>query len=545
MGSCSWASEALLHFVHSNETNNEGRNEQIMQFNNIDNIKIEHHYSDNNYLANLNLIHYLSNRYNNPVIVTYTKPTNMSSSSAMMSSNPSSLAPRSWLKSLTLTILTSATGYLLYYYYYKCRVQSSKSSAAEEEKDSTRIDGNERELVELLLESMDNLQNTGLITGQLEESLYVWLLGLDASICSLGLRLLSCQWLLLYLTMEAMNCHNKYEYDNYEQRIIEKDLKLGLKLLSNLPTTNKAAQLLKLELIQRSRDYTELANILQNYLSHHVSNGGLSYEEVVLLFTSLPLIGRWEEFLELGSRIIQVQSNLNAFHAAAQTRKDIIDYEIIYSLLHSNLHYFTEKFPTQPPDQLHFAQYLITAFKLKFNCVQINDRSNEGEEENNSNINTESIKRTFDPTGNSGWRDYSVNSLDIIRVNGAIAQMISKSSFPISMVGPVHNNCTDRKTMRQKMLLRGYVDIDCNSTNLPAAVSLSPISPNSSSPVILRQIEEYYLEREDLNNNHWVGHYILIQQRLSSRATNSTKPHKVTVKFDLHAKLELLTPLIA
>jgi hypothetical protein len=265
-----------------------------------------------------------SNSNNNPNMSKHVISNQLSSSSS--SSSSSSVKRKlfgnmSIFQLLAYTMLSvSACGALFYYFYLKRKWNKNNiqynnnysnkkidkihynNALNDNNNINNSIDIHERELVCLLLQSMDNLQSTGLISGPLEQSLYVWLLSLDLYSSSIGLRILSVQWLLLYITMEGMLCNSKANYDKFQLRIINKDLQLGLKLLSNVNCNNRAAELLKLELIQRTRNYKELSSLLDNYLKWS-SNKQLSYEEVVLLFTSLPLIGRWKEF------VILVRSN--------------------------------------------------------------------------------------------------------------------------------------------------------------------------------------------------------------------------------------------
>ncbi len=104
-----------------------------------------------------------------------------------------------------------------------------------------------------------------------------------------------------------------------------------------------------------------MAPVFDEVMSH---GDDMSYEEVVVAFTTAPLLGRWAATRALGDRILKVQENLEDFHRAALSRPDIPDYQVLYNLAEEEA-----KGGDADPSTLHWQVSVMESLEVRTSIV--------------------------------------------------------------------------------------------------------------------------------------------------------------------------------
>jgi len=178
-------------------------------------------------------------------------------------------------------------------------------------------------------------------------------------------RLFLVQWLILYHTIFTMLCQTAEALKKANDAQKE-DMKKAWEILDvefAQEEEKKAGDLLRLDVAQRLRDGAKL----QHMFDKVKQSPNLKYEELVVLFTTAPLVGRWKETRELGDKIVEISraQDLSEFHLATLNRKDIPDYSVLYEQAADE--------PTDATlDDIKYAVYEFESLKVRLNNVEAN-----------------------------------------------------------------------------------------------------------------------------------------------------------------------------
>jgi hypothetical protein len=206
------------------------------------------------------------------------------------------------------------------------------------------------------------------------------------------------------------------------------DMKLAWKLLDiPNPESNeiRGLDMLKIQISQCLKDASLMSEVFDRML---VCAGGiehLSEDEIMILFTTAPLLGRWKATIELGDVLISRTGNLSELF-----QQSPMDFSILYEFARVG------DFQDCCPGDLIWQQYEIEEQKISLLHVDCTDQSTvaqiESEFANNKTGETWKILPT--PA-----------SARLVRC-GALVQVASFSAVPINLVGPAD---------KQKMELKG------------------------------------------------------------------------------------------
>jgi len=302
-------------------------------------------------------------------------------------------------------------------------------------------------------------------------------------------RLAAAQWFILYHTIKTLSSQGVEEYkqcalqqkDDMEQtwRLLDCD-RFSL-------SEQQASDLLRLDVGQRLKDAKKMAPVFDRVFK----NPDISYEEIVVAFTTAPLLGKWLATRELGARIIARQQSLEDFHRAAMHRPDIPDYAVLYEMAEAEA-----KHGDASLESLEWFSADLKDLEIRLNQVRCDNEDKRNE-----------MEHSFDPQGNRDWKDLPMgdgNPHRLLRF-GAIAQMASLSTLPMQIVGPATSS---------RLRLSGRAELSI---------------PDHSGSVV--QTEEYLLEREE--GDRWSGTYTLVQD-----PRGLPSPVKVEIVFDLRMQIQ-------
>jgi len=347
----------------------------------------------------------------------------------------------------------------------------------------------EEELTTALTESLENLQTKAEVDGENEVKLLKWFKKLNPDDYSTRTRVLSAQWLVLFHTIKSITAASQDEYKaSSDQQSTDMLTAWNLLDCEAQDDEQKAVDLLRLDVAQRLKDYSKMAPVFDSVLAR---GADMSYEEIVVAFTTAPLLGRWKATRDLGDRILQVQDSLEDFHRAALQRPDIPDYEVLYQLAEKEMANGDAQ-----PDSLRWQVSELKTLSIRLLDVKCTDESK-----------METVRRAFDPESKGQWKEIPTRAHRLLQFGG-IAQMLSLSAIPIPMVGPANN---------ERIHVLGYA-------------VLNP--QDGSGPV--RQTESYELSRDAPNTNDWHGTYTLTQEGQSANSQHT----RVEIIFDMKMTLQ-------
>jgi hypothetical protein len=367
--------------------------------------------------------------------------------------------------------------------------QPAAAGKTEETKTDDRAPGNS-ELFSLVLQSIDQLQTKAEVDGPEEQRLLKILKAINPTKYEPKTRLAAAQWFILYHTIKTLSSQGVEEYKQCALQQKE-DMEQTWRLLDCdrfSSSEQQASDLLRLDVGQRLKDAKKMAPVFDRVFE----NPNISYEEIVVTFTTAPLLGKWRATRELGARIIERQQSLEDFHRAAMHRPDIPDYAVLYEMAEAEA-----KHGDADLESLEWFGADLKDLKIRLNQVRCDDDDKRNE-----------MEHSFDPQGNRDWKDLPTggdnNPHRLLRF-GAIAQMASLSTLPMQIVGPATSS---------RLRLSGRAELSI---------------PDHSGSVV--QTEEYLLEREE--GDRWSGTYTLVQD-----PRGLPSPVKVEIVFDLRMQMQ-------
>ncbi len=239
---------------------------------------------------------------------------------------------------------------------------SADIQSADAEADSSLITVDEQQLIRLFHLSLQTLQTSGCIDGELEQALYRHLQTThhpspsspsSHTATHAALRFVAVQWLLLHCTLQLNSALSAEQHDQIQRDILHTHMPLCWSLLSTiqpapvtahtppdtaeLPISDSALNLLRLDVAQRLHDAERLEAVFDAVWRAKQRGEAWTVEEAVVLCTVAPHIGRWDELLQLADLIQQAGADdagdgLQLFHQSAMHRRDIVDYQVVMEL---------------------------------------------------------------------------------------------------------------------------------------------------------------------------------------------------------------------
>ena len=219
----------------------------------------------------------------------------------------------------------------------------------------------EQQLIRLFHLSLQTLQTTGKVEGELEQALYRHLQSTahpspssSPSSTHAALQFVAVQWLLLHCTLQLNSALSAEQHDQLQSAMLQTHMPLCWALLSSIQSepapsssltadethtaiSHSALNLLRLDVAQRLHDPQRMAVVFDTVWSEKAGGQPWTVEEAVVLCTAAPHLGRYEEMLQLADLIQQVGPTgtadaMQMFHHSAQQRRDIVDYQVVREL---------------------------------------------------------------------------------------------------------------------------------------------------------------------------------------------------------------------
>lgn len=238
----------------------------------------------------------------------------------------------------------------------------------DDESSSSLITVDEQQLIRLFNLSLQTLQATGKLDGELEQALYRHLQSTaypspasSPSSSHAALQFVAVQWLLLHCTLQLNGALSAEQYDQLQAAMLHTHMPLCWALLSTIPATaahagaatpvsdesapsisQSALNLLRLDVAQRLHDPERLMAVFDTVWSEKARGQPWTVEEAVVCCTAAPHIGRWDEMLQLAELIQQAgaggeEDAMRLFHQSALHRRDIVDYQVVRELARDEL----------------------------------------------------------------------------------------------------------------------------------------------------------------------------------------------------------------
>lgn len=263
------------------------------------------------------------------------------------------------------------------------------------------------------------------------------------------------------------------------------------------PEQSRALDVMRVQVAQCMRDPLLMLPIFERMTDRPIEE--LSDEELILLFTTAPLLGRWDQTVALGDRLSSMH-DLTEFHSAP------MDYQILYELAKVE-----RAKGNAPVEQLKWVIYKIVCQRIKLRKAECEDQAM-----------VQSIEEEFSHEGQRIWKVMQMSdSLRFVRC-GALAQMRSFSPIPLSLVGPASDD---------RLYVQGY-----------AFLSDSP----GQGPPTAKQTETYDLklvQRSELDNDaedfdsqnalYWKGTFEMVQEPCAPEEAKVRPTFKCTFDFEL------------
>lgn len=343
----------------------------------------------------------------------------------------------------------------------------------------------ESDFIGQLLSSMERMQSTGSVSSAKEEQLAKVVEAASGSPgdFSVRCRLMAAQWMILYQTLISVSAEAPVDLSAHQRAMTMAWALLDISQTGLSAEERSAADILQLDVSQRLRSASLMVPVYER-LMKRLASSSISNEETLVLFTSAPLLGRWQDTRLIGDKILAQQQSLDDFHQAALQRPELPDYSVLYD----------QAVKRKSPDQtdISWTTYSIEELRIRLRDVQASDRNKVNE-----------IRSSISPD----WQLTGVSPESRVFHHGAIGQMTSISEVRISCVGPWDNGSVD---------LHGWADLHKG--------------PNPSDGRV-RQSERYQFSCEGSDTDgKWSGTYTL---------TQIDQGETLQVEFDLEIVLKI------
>jgi hypothetical protein len=212
-------------------------------------------------------------------------------------------------------------------------------------------------------------------------------------------------------------------------------------------------------------------------------------------FHVAPILGKWKEFVELGHKIKELNSNImDQLHNLAAQSMQMPDYEVLFQLVNEAVD--ANNFETSN------SSCSSVLFKSQGCRMRLKDAFGDNEDQ------VAQIKASIETQ--SDWQDVDLPPESCIMRKGNLLQAHGISTMPISLVGMYKDN---------NFQLKGYTVQEHEQVG------------------VIKLIEELSLKRSTEYPNLWTGQSVLTQNLQVGPSIEST-----TMQFEI--ELELLESLI-
>jgi hypothetical protein len=277
-------------------------------------------------------------------------------------------------------------------------------------------------------------------------------------------------------------------------------MKLAWELLScpsTSPEQSRALDVMRIQVAQCLKDPRLMLPIFDRMTARPVTD--FNDEELILLFTTAPLLGRWTQTVQLGDRLATMH-DLSDFHGAP------MDYQILYELAK-----IEQAKGNVPLEQLQWKNYKIVMQRIKLRSAECADQQV-----------LASLEAEFTLDGARNWKTLPVHdALRLVRC-GALSQLRSFSPVPLALVGPSSDT---------RIHAQGYAYLG---------------EPDAQGPPQAKQTETYELvsvhadqldEQDEATEvprgaTHWKGTYTMVQEPTEDAAQKQHAMPKLKVTFD-------------
>ena len=127
----------------------------------------------------------------------------------------------------------------------------------------------------------------------------------------------------------------------------------------------RGLDLIRIQIAQNLKDAALILPVFERMMAR---SGQRADEELIVLFTIAPLLGRWRDVRSLGAQVNERLGSLEQFHEAP------IDYSTLYDLALDAAQSPPAPLPTPPLASLQWAQYRIITQRIRLRDVQCADQ---------------------------------------------------------------------------------------------------------------------------------------------------------------------------
>jgi len=266
-------------------------------------------------------------------------------------------------------------------------------------------------------------------------------------------RALGAHFLLATNAHHLTKAETEEEFDQLMERQM-RDMRLAWSLLSgdspNSAEEQRALDVMRIQVAQCLKDANLMLPIFERMAKQvqeaAASTNGSSAssategeensqtDEIVLLFTTAPLLGRWAQTVRFGDLLTQVHHrNLSDFHSAP------MDYGILYDIAKEMMN-SNPATPDAPLRDLEWRQYRIIAQRIRM--VDIDAESDDVRHQ---------LLSEFEDADGRNWKHLGITPRSRLVRCGALCQLRSFSPVPLALVGPATHD---------SIVARGYLDME-------------------------------------------------------------------------------------
>jgi hypothetical protein len=391
---------------------------------------------------------------------------------------------------------------------------NSSSSAAVAELDDRRM----YELITGTLESFEQ----GNVSEQTLQSVRAQVLRCLDSEYSKEVRAVAAQFLL---AVQQYSISQAQDEAQFEKILLQQpaDMDLAWRLLqveAETPQDQAALDLVRLQVAQNAKDKELMTTVFDRMMTRLQPNlNSISQDELLVLFTTAPLLGRWKAVRALGDIVIKRQGSLDDFHHAP------LDYQMLYKLAKTAIK--ENNSADTALNQLKWLQYEIVSQKLKLKDISCDDSKA-----------VELLKEQFASSSDGseeGWKPVDVTKQSRIVRCGAILQVASFSTVAMTLVGTM----TD-----EKIIAKGFTDVqgaDCVIRQTESYVLRNKSSTPEQEEVVelilsgsTKKVERVVAGQE----SRWLGTYGMAQEKADPTAPGQFA--KVNAVFEMELTLKTL-----
>ena len=343
----------------------------------------------------------------------------------------------------------------------------------------------------------------------------------------LPVRCLVAQWLLAVSIHHITNAQAEDEFDRHMRQQLQ-DMAIAWRLLGDpsLPGEDddlgedgpRGLDVLRIQVSQNLKDASLIIPVYERMMAR---KGDRSDEEVIVLFTIAPLLGRWKDVRTLGAEVRSRLGSLEQFHEAP------MDYSVLYDLAVDSSKAPPAPLPTPPLSSLQWTQYRILAQRIRLRDVQCADADAVAQ-----------LREEFAGSEEDEWKNVNLQEAARVLRCGAVVQANSFSTVPMTLVGPGDGQrieCKGYADLQAECIVRqweGY-KLRCEDEELMETVDLAEEEGGLPGKARTTRVKAG-VDRE------WRGTYTMTQEKADEEGPGHFA--RIHVVFDLELTLRSLPP---